>query len=629
MMTPSRVCPACGTELAPQARYCPGCGAILSRLGLENQELARQLSALEAGNLVQRVMTAAEPVYEFRHVLIQDAVRAALVRAQRERLHRVVSETLEDIFADRLGDADVAPLLARHFVEARDDERALKYLILAGDSAARMYANAEAALHYEQALEICRRGSGLPAADLAQLYLRFGLALELDGRHDKALKAYRELGAVSERLGDQTARFTALMAQAKLHSTVTVVHDPDQAERELREALVLAYTLGDRPAQTKVLWNLMILLVYGAGELRQAIAYGEKALAINRELGLQEQLAHTLNDLTYAYFATGQFTRATAAVGEAQALWRALNIPPMLVDSLCNQTLLHIRAGEYQAAIALADEAWAISQSIENVWGQANSRFYIGLAHLERGDPDRAMAAMAEAIRLGQQVGHAAAVLGAAIDLAWVYGVLGAPEQGLAQVQGLIAQSQEMALARTWPYPTLVRLSVRAGKLDEAAAALAQGKALLRPEGLQMFVPITLPLAEAELEMARGQPGQALAVIRQLSDLVEKSGAKAFGPEVSCLEGRALTALGQLDEAYSALWKARARAEAIGAQRIQVSILTSLAEVMLQLNRPESAATLVREAESALLSVAAHIASPQLRASYLSATDAQSIRTNK
>jgi len=117
--------------------------------------LPDHLAQLEFSGLVRLAQALPELEYLFRHALIQDAAYRSLVKADRRTLHRIVGEALERAYADRID--EIAPLLARHFDEAGDDDRALKYFTLAGDVAARTYANAEAILHYTCALQIAKR----------------------------------------------------------------------------------------------------------------------------------------------------------------------------------------------------------------------------------------------------------------------------------------------------------------------------------------------------------------------------------------------------------------------------------------------------------------------------------------
>ena len=76
--------------------------------------------------------------YLFRHALVQDAAYDSLLLADRRQLHQMVGEVLEQAYPERL--AEFAPVLAQHFTMAGLDDKALDYLILAGDTAANIYA---------------------------------------------------------------------------------------------------------------------------------------------------------------------------------------------------------------------------------------------------------------------------------------------------------------------------------------------------------------------------------------------------------------------------------------------------------------------------------------------------------
>src|SRR3990172_2344393 len=97
--------------------------------------LASHLTALEVTGLVLLAQSQPELEYLFRHALVQEAAYYSLVKQDRKHLHGLVGEALERTYPDRL--EELAPLLAQHFTEAGEDERALKYYTLAAGSAAR------------------------------------------------------------------------------------------------------------------------------------------------------------------------------------------------------------------------------------------------------------------------------------------------------------------------------------------------------------------------------------------------------------------------------------------------------------------------------------------------------------
>ncbi|MFN2196811.1 MAG: adenylate/guanylate cyclase domain-containing protein, partial [Anaerolineales bacterium] len=108
-------------------------------LGSENLET--HLERLQQAGMIQSD-EAQLVLFSFRHTLIQEAAYRSLLRKDRRRLHARIGELLEGFFKGRL--EEVSPVLAQHFYAA-GDRRSIQYDAQAGDAAARLYANREAA----------------------------------------------------------------------------------------------------------------------------------------------------------------------------------------------------------------------------------------------------------------------------------------------------------------------------------------------------------------------------------------------------------------------------------------------------------------------------------------------------
>src|SRR6185436_9505890 len=116
------------------------------------------------------------------------------LRVNLRHLHRLVGELLESSYAgrDTPMPGETAYVLAHHFSEAGDRERARRYFGLAGDAAASVYANIEASQRYSQALAAGPLGD-LSDDDLMRLIKRLGRVQELAGDFAGALETYTAL----------------------------------------------------------------------------------------------------------------------------------------------------------------------------------------------------------------------------------------------------------------------------------------------------------------------------------------------------------------------------------------------------------------------------------------------------
>jgi ABC-type transport system substrate-binding protein/class 3 adenylate cyclase len=127
---------------------------LLERL-VPPDQLRPALSELQRLDLVVEERRRPTPEYRFRHGLVQEAAYTSLLEDRRRELHRVVGTTLEELDPDELSEA--YGLLAHHFAEADEPDRAARYLLEAGNAARSLYADEEAIAHYRRALSFLDR----------------------------------------------------------------------------------------------------------------------------------------------------------------------------------------------------------------------------------------------------------------------------------------------------------------------------------------------------------------------------------------------------------------------------------------------------------------------------------------
>jgi tetratricopeptide (TPR) repeat protein len=594
--------------------------------------LNQHLSTLEASGLIRLAAVQPELEYLFRHALVQEAAYASLVKADRKRLHLVVGEALERLYPDQLASRELAPVLAQHFYLAGEGERALRYFTLAGDAAARVYANAEAEMHYARAIEIAKRehlqSPNHPIAQssnllISNLYLHRGRALELNAQYDDALANYIEMETLARERGDRALQLAALMQRTTIHSTSTPKFDFALGEQLLAQCLELAQTLNDRAAEARILWNRMNLYRF-SGHIPQSLECGERALALAREVGAREQLAFILNDMTHIYVGSRQPGLWQATLSEATALWRELDNRPMLADSLATASLYATMTGSYAEAIAASEEAFALSQTINNAWGKSYSLSFVGRAYWDRGDINRALEVMKEAVRWGEISGFVVAQTQTLADLANVYGSLGALEIALKHVrQAARAAEARIPIFQAYALVVEAELYLSLGDFSRAADSLAQAERLSRANPHPLAA-LRLTQGQAHLALAQGQYAKVLEMSENAVSELRAIGFTPFVPEALYLRGLALMKTNQPEAGEAALREARAVAEALGARRALWPVLAALAETEAGRGNTTEAQTLRQQARELIQYIADHCP-PELRASFLSLPEVRAV----
>ncbi len=100
-------------------------------------EVERSLAALTGLGVIEPSDRGPDE-FVFRHAVLRDVVYNMMSFAERRRFYDAVGSWIEA----HPHTEDVSALLARHFLQAQRNDKAIRYLIAAGEIAIRRYANA-------------------------------------------------------------------------------------------------------------------------------------------------------------------------------------------------------------------------------------------------------------------------------------------------------------------------------------------------------------------------------------------------------------------------------------------------------------------------------------------------------
>ncbi len=192
--------------------------------------LLNQLNTLETSGLVRLAAVRPELEYLFRHALVQDAAYGSLLKNDRRQLHKSVGESLENLYPGHLD--ELAATLAHHFQKAEIFDKAIHYLMIAGNRASESFANTEAIGFYQAAIEqVEQAGQQMPDEQrqglLAQVFEQLADVQERLGQHEAARETYyRAVAAQSFTLADKAT-------QARLHRKIGTTY---MLQRQYEEA---------------------------------------------------------------------------------------------------------------------------------------------------------------------------------------------------------------------------------------------------------------------------------------------------------------------------------------------------------------------------------------------------------
>lgn len=220
----------------------------------------------------------------FVHALARQAVLGRMSSTARAAAHARVAEVLER----RMGEDDpgLVAQLAHHYVQARalgHGEKAVHYLVLAAQQAARSIAPGEAAALYERAAQL-HEAQGPPRVELLLTAARCHMHA---GDFTTARRLYSDLASSKS----PRTRLLAAIGHEDASARPGVNGQPSLLM--LSEALEEACLDTGDPLYVRALASMGRASAF-TGDTQRARAWGEEALALARADGDEELIAHAL-----------------------------------------------------------------------------------------------------------------------------------------------------------------------------------------------------------------------------------------------------------------------------------------------------------------------------------------------
>jgi DNA-binding SARP family transcriptional activator/predicted ATPase len=342
--------------------------------GRSEEEEVEALDELFSKRLLREVLDGTQ--VEFVQPPMRDAVYSTTSLARRRLLHRRAAATLGTKPRPDVRDAASA---ARHLRLAGDDEGAAIAYASAGDLAREIYAHAEAAELYRNAIALNHPAPDDLHRSLGDIAVAMGAYAEALHEYEKA--AARSTGAdaavADHRLGEVHRRLGHWDA-AQEYFTRAEEHHPDQA------ALHADWSLLERRR----------------GHHERARQHAERARTAAQEHDNRLGLARALDILGILAADPGRAIELLE-----QSLELAGENPALRMAALNNLSLAVERSGDPDRALALADEALDLARRIGDRHRQAALHNRISDLHHASGDDAASRHALADAVRLFAEIG--------------------------------------------------------------------------------------------------------------------------------------------------------------------------------------------------------------------------------
>jgi ABC-type oligopeptide transport system substrate-binding subunit/class 3 adenylate cyclase len=171
---------------------------VLAAIAEEQRRLNEHLGTLQYQEMIRERARIPELEYIFKHDLTREAAYNGLLKKQRRIFHRQVAEALERLYPERV--EEQLGLLAYHWEQSGNAEKAIEYLLRAGDQARLLYSHDEAINFYERALVFLREAAQHERA--ARTLMKLGLTYHTAFDYQQSRQAYEAGFALWQRASE-------------------------------------------------------------------------------------------------------------------------------------------------------------------------------------------------------------------------------------------------------------------------------------------------------------------------------------------------------------------------------------------------------------------------------------------
>lgn len=532
------------------------------------------LSALQALERDHRLIRAEEDRYRFDHPMIREALYEGILPELRQEYHRLIAAHLIQrhglpllaelspagaaATAKRAGAPSSIVLaqrrteaasIAYQLLEAREEEQAVPFLLVAASHARTLFANREAEASLDRAISV------LAATDQAA-----------DGRSAERdrwiIKAHKDRGKLRVRLGDfdgARSDFVEMRGRAAaaglpdkeahaenlLADLCVRTGDYGSAMQHAQRAHDLAQEKGDRHSLASAL-AVMGVVQFNHGAFDQALASHSRSIVLQQSIGDSAGYADSLNKVGNIHLKQGRPAEALAVYSTALQVARQAHQRLYEAEALNNVGAVHHEQGDFDQALNHYEESLALKREIGDKRAIARGLNNLGLVREARGEFASALEAYQESLSLKRALGDQAGISSSLNNLGSLYEKMGAYGPALECCEESLSVKRALGETATIPYcqNSLGRLRLAFGQTDLAEGLFLEALGATREQG-DLLEECRSRVNLAELRLAVGDHEQAAVRLAEAEALARRIGSQEM--LVECLYLAGLTALGRND----------------------------------------------------------------------------------
>ncbi len=386
--------------------------------GIEENKLLQLMEKILKTGLLRCRVALGEDACSFADVLIRDVLYEEVNPLRRKKLHNVVGCALEKVYASKISEHPSE--LASHFLESGDKDKALGYFLKAGEKAATIYANNEAASYYQSALRLLEEKEG-NFRERARVFEVLGDIKELVGDYDVCLNCWDEALQLWEQLGEKEkvaglSRKTAYVLWVKTGNLERAKEYFGKAQEILEaqpESIELASLYAD-----------MAEMNWRSFKIDEAAALIKKALEIAEKSNAYEILANSYLVLAKIIFMNNR-RKASEISEEALKIALKYSFVNTAVEAYSSLANPFFGSESIEKRLDYAQKGYELAKEVGAVTAQSFIGVHLSGIYLGMGETDSALPLSEESVALNRKTGNLQYLALCLENLGMVYGELG------------------------------------------------------------------------------------------------------------------------------------------------------------------------------------------------------------
>jgi len=441
-------------DLSPEHKRLLQCASVIGRSfplsllravsGTSEGDLQQGLAQLQAREFLYETSLFPDIEYTFKHALTQEVAYRSLLQERRRHLHARILESMEALYADRLGER--VERLAHHAVHGAAWDKAVTYLRQAGRRALERSTSREAVSLFEHALAALDHLPDRPETMEKAIDIRLDLRLALVplAEREQIAGHMQTAETLARALGDRRRQAWIAYSMAHYHY---MSHDQERAVEAGRRAIelgggddfalevavnmVLGYalhTMGEfRPAIDVLRKNIdrlqgslarerfglpvipavtcrerLVRCVAELGDFREGIEVGEEGLALAEEIDQPLSLTQMYMGLGHLFLRKGDLARAIPVLERGMAVGRQWQISLLVATLISAVGHTYVLLGRVEEGMPLLEEGFQMAESRGAMLGHALRVIWLAEGHLVEGRVEEARELAARALQLSR-----------------------------------------------------------------------------------------------------------------------------------------------------------------------------------------------------------------------------------